>query len=60
MKLKCFLQFFIVPNQHPFLFQQETCEIKKIINRFPSFWNHKWLLSKLNNLSPLKYSQSFR
>ncbi|AGL90920.1 Putative transposase tra5 for insertion sequence element IS150 [Strawberry lethal yellows phytoplasma (CPA) str. NZSb11] len=50
----------ILFNQHPFLFQQVPCKIKKIINRFTSFWNHKWLLTKLNTLSPLKYSQSFR
>ncbi|CAM11686.1 Putative phage integrase [Candidatus Phytoplasma australiense] len=50
----------ILFNQHPFLFQQEAHEIKKIINRFPSFWNKRWMLAKLNNLSPLKYSQSFR
>ncbi|QYC31174.1 IS3 family transposase [Paulownia witches'-broom phytoplasma] len=50
----------ILFNQHPFLFQKTSTKIKKIINQFPSFWNNKWILTKLNNLSPLKYFQTFR
>ncbi|MDV3199887.1 MAG: IS3 family transposase [Candidatus Phytoplasma australasiaticum] len=49
----------ILFNQHPFLFQKNPIKIKKIINQFPSFWNNKWLLTKLNNSSPVKYSQTF-
>ncbi|MEC4558931.1 MAG: IS3 family transposase, partial ['Conium maculatum' witches'-broom phytoplasma] len=44
----------------PFLFQKSPTKISKIINQFPSFWNKKWLLNKLNYLSPIQYAQSLR
>ncbi|AOF54974.1 Tra5 transposase [Maize bushy stunt phytoplasma] len=44
----------------PFLFQKYPTKIKKIINQFPSFWNKKWLLAKLNYLSPIQYAQNLR
>ncbi|MBS2126422.1 IS3 family transposase ['Fragaria x ananassa' phyllody phytoplasma] len=44
----------------PFLFQKSPAKIKNIINQFPSFWNKKWLLTKLNYLSPIQYAQSLR
>ncbi|XXP77179.1 MAG: IS3 family transposase [Lettuce witches'-broom phytoplasma] len=44
----------------PFLFQKSPAKISKIINQFPSFWNKKWLLTKLNYLSPIQYAQSLR
>ncbi|QTX02616.1 Tra5 transposase [Candidatus Phytoplasma luffae] len=50
----------ILYHRHPFLFQKTIPKITKIINQFPSFWNHKWLLTKLNNLSPLQYFQTLR
>ncbi|MFB5029848.1 MAG: hypothetical protein WJU30_00402 [Candidatus Phytoplasma pruni] len=40
----------------PFLFQKSPAKIKKIINQFPTFWNKKWLLAKLNCLSPIQYA----
>ncbi|WP_017193216.1 DDE-type integrase/transposase/recombinase, partial [Italian clover phyllody phytoplasma] len=44
----------------PFLFQKSSAKIKNIINQFPAFWNKKWLLAKLNYLSPIQYAQSLR
>ncbi|WP_341266857.1 IS3 family transposase [Candidatus Phytoplasma fraxini] len=41
----------------PFLFQKSSAKIKTIINQFPAFWNKKWLLAKLNCLSPIQYAQ---
>ncbi|XXP77257.1 MAG: IS3 family transposase [Lettuce witches'-broom phytoplasma] len=46
--------------RHPLLFQDSNAKISKIIKQFPSFWNKKWLLTKLNYLSPIQYTQSLR
>ncbi|WP_373402819.1 IS3 family transposase [Candidatus Phytoplasma solani] len=50
----------ILQYQHPFLFLKSAEKVKKIINYFPKFWNTKWLLAKLNYLSPIQYSQNLR
>ncbi|AOF54707.1 Tra5 transposase [Maize bushy stunt phytoplasma] len=50
----------ILQNQHPFLFLKSAENVKKIINQFPKFWNNKWILAKLNYLSPIQYSQNLR
>ncbi|MDW3618036.1 MAG: IS3 family transposase [Candidatus Phytoplasma pruni] len=44
----------------PFLFQKSPTKISKIINQFPAFWNSKWILAKLNYLSPIQYEQNLR
>ncbi|WEK82472.1 MAG: hypothetical protein PR2021_4040 [Candidatus Phytoplasma pruni] len=46
--------------RHPFLFQKSPTKISKIINQFPAFWNSKWILAKLNYLSPIQYEQNLR
>ncbi|BAD04652.1 IS3 family transposase ['Chrysanthemum coronarium' phytoplasma] len=40
----------------PFLFQNPMTKMKTIINQFPAFWNKKWILAKLNYLSPIQYA----
>ncbi len=50
----------ILEYRHPFLFQNSMTKMKIIINQFPAFWNKKWILAKLNYLSPIQYAQSLR
>ncbi|WP_425305785.1 transposase ['Fragaria x ananassa' phyllody phytoplasma] len=44
--------------RYSFLFQKFPAKIIKIIKQFPSFWNQKWILAKLNYFPPIQYTKS--
>lgn len=50
----------ILFQRNPLLFQKTFLQVQKIIQQFTVFWNNEWILTKLNNLSPLQYMQSLR